>query len=80
MGNRARTFEVSGKLGCPTAVGHELPLWIESSYASDVLLSPSSASVVNNAYLGLIRQSQRGFEMDYCVQLAFDCRISGLSS
>ena len=28
--------------------------------------------VVNNAYLGLIRQSQRGFDMDYCVQLAFD--------
>ncbi|MCK9988343.1 MAG: tartronate-semialdehyde synthase [Azoarcus sp.] len=28
--------------------------------------------VVNNAYLGLIRQSQRGFEMDYCVQLAFE--------
>jgi len=28
--------------------------------------------VVNNSYLGLIRQSQRGFEMDYCVQLSFD--------
>jgi len=28
--------------------------------------------VVNNSYLGLIRQSQRGFSMDYCVQLAFD--------
>ncbi len=28
--------------------------------------------VVNNAYLGLIRQSQRGFDMDYCVQLAFE--------
>jgi tartronate-semialdehyde synthase len=28
--------------------------------------------VVNNSYLGLIRQSQRGFGMDYCVQLAFD--------
>jgi len=28
--------------------------------------------VVNNSYLGLIRQSQRGFEMDYCVQLGFD--------
>ncbi|HEY1515518.1 MAG TPA: glyoxylate carboligase, partial [Solirubrobacteraceae bacterium] len=28
--------------------------------------------VVNNAYLGLIRQSQRGFEMDYCVQLSFE--------
>ncbi len=28
--------------------------------------------VVNNSYLGLIRQSQRGFNMDYCVSLAFD--------
>src|SRR5271170_3205156 len=28
--------------------------------------------LVNNSYLGLIRQSQRGFKMDYCVQLAFD--------
>ena len=27
---------------------------------------------MNNAYLGLIRQSQRGFEMDYHVQLSFD--------
>lgn len=28
--------------------------------------------LVNNSYLGLIRQSQRGFAMDYCVQLAFE--------
>ncbi len=28
--------------------------------------------LVNNSYLGLIRQSQRGFEMDYCVQLAYE--------
>ncbi|MDQ6874227.1 MAG: glyoxylate carboligase [Actinomycetota bacterium] len=28
--------------------------------------------VVNNSYLGLIRQAQRLFDMDYCVQLAFD--------
>jgi len=28
--------------------------------------------LVNNSYLGLIRQSQRGFNMDYCVQLAFE--------
>jgi tartronate-semialdehyde synthase len=28
--------------------------------------------VVNNSYLGLIRQSQRGFSMDYCVQLGFE--------
>ncbi|WP_413336431.1 glyoxylate carboligase [Brevibacterium sp. GP-SGM9] len=28
--------------------------------------------VVNNSYLGLIRQSQRGFDMDYQVSLAFE--------
>ena len=28
--------------------------------------------VVNNSYLGLIRQSQRGFQMDFEVSLAFD--------
>ncbi|MCP4328889.1 MAG: glyoxylate carboligase [Alphaproteobacteria bacterium] len=28
--------------------------------------------VVNNSYLGLIRQAQRGFEMDYNVQLSFE--------
>ncbi len=28
--------------------------------------------VVNNSYLGLIRQSQRAFSMDYCVQLGFE--------
>ena len=28
--------------------------------------------LLNNAYLGLIRQAQRNFDMDYCVSLAFD--------
>lgn len=28
--------------------------------------------LLNNAYLGLIRQSQRAFEIDYCVQLSFE--------
>ncbi|WP_031464918.1 glyoxylate carboligase [Sciscionella sediminilitoris] len=28
--------------------------------------------VVNNSYLGLIRQAQRGFDMDYCVQLSYE--------
>jgi len=28
--------------------------------------------LVNNSYLGLIRQAQRAFSIDYCVQLAFD--------
>jgi tartronate-semialdehyde synthase len=33
---------------------------------------PLVVVLVNNSYLGLIRQSQRGFDMDYCVQLSFD--------
>ena len=33
--------------------------------------------LVNNAYLGLIRQAQRGFDMDYCVQLAFEHQRTG---
>src|ERR1700693_5619761 len=28
--------------------------------------------VVNNSYLGLIRQAQRGFNMDFCVDLSFE--------
>ena len=28
--------------------------------------------LVNNSYLGLIRQAQRNFDMDYCVELSFD--------
>ncbi|WP_375739146.1 glyoxylate carboligase [Pseudomonas boanensis] len=28
--------------------------------------------LVNNSYLGLIRQAQRGFEIDFCVQLSFE--------
>lgn len=28
--------------------------------------------LVNNSYLGLIRQAQRAFDMDYCVRLGFD--------
>lgn len=30
--------------------------------------------LVNNSYLGLIRQAQRNFDMDYCVQLGFENR------
>jgi tartronate-semialdehyde synthase len=33
---------------------------------------PMVLVLVNNSYLGLIRQSQRNFDMDFCVQLAFD--------
>jgi tartronate-semialdehyde synthase len=33
---------------------------------------PYLTVLVNNSYLGLIRQAQRGFQMDFCVQLSFD--------
>ncbi len=36
--------------------------------------------VVNNSYLGLIRQAQMNFDMDYCVQLAFENINSPASS
>ena len=29
-------------------------------------------SDLQNSYLGLIRQAQRNFDMDFCVQLAFE--------
>ena len=32
--------------------------------------------LVNNSYLGLIRQSQRGFDMDFCVHWASKTRMS----
>ena len=43
-----------------------------SSRSGPSSTSPTSTSLVNNAYLGLIRQAQRGFDMDFCVQLSFD--------
>jgi tartronate-semialdehyde synthase len=33
---------------------------------------PYLQCLVNNSYLGLIRQAQRGFKMDYAVQLSFE--------
>ncbi|HYE40816.1 MAG TPA: glyoxylate carboligase [Ramlibacter sp.] len=33
--------------------------------------------LVNNSYLGLIRQAQRNFDMDFCVQLAFENQNMG---
>src|SRR3546814_13050621 len=43
-----------------------------SDWSSDVCSSDLIHVVVNNAYLGLIRQAQRGFDMDYNVQLSFE--------
>jgi tartronate-semialdehyde synthase len=51
---------------------YDFQFMIEELAAGAQFKLPYIHVVVNNAYLGLIRQAQRGFEMDYCVQLSFD--------
>src|SRR5689334_2096863 len=51
---------------------YDFQFLLEEMAVGAQFLLPYIHVVVNNSYLGLIRQSQRGFEMDYCVQLAFD--------
>lgn len=51
---------------------YDFQFMIEELAAAAQFNKPYIHVVVNNAYLGLIRQSQRMFEMDYCVQLAFE--------
>ncbi|MGN6754472.1 MAG: glyoxylate carboligase [Intrasporangium sp.] len=69
-------------LGVATAVPDSTVVALSGDYDFQFLIEelavgaqfriPYIHVVVNNAYLGLIRQSQRGFEMDYHVQLSFD--------
>jgi tartronate-semialdehyde synthase len=69
-------------LGVATAVPESTVVALSGDYDFQFLIEelavgaqfkiPYVHVVVNNAYLGLIRQSQRGFEMDYHVQLSFD--------
>ncbi|NYI80754.1 glyoxylate carboligase [Nocardioides panzhihuensis] len=69
-------------LGVATAVPDDQVVALSGDYDFQFLIEelavgaqfniPYIHVVVNNSYLGLIRQAQRGFEMDYCVQLAFD--------
>jgi tartronate-semialdehyde synthase len=69
-------------LGVVTAVPDESVVALSGDYDFQFMIEelavgaqfnlPYIHVVVNNAYLGLIRQSQRGFDMDYCVQLSFD--------
>ena len=69
-------------LGVATAVAESTVVALSGDYDFQFLIEelavgaqfkiPYIHVVVNNAYLGLIRQSQRGFEMDYHVQLSFD--------
>ncbi|WP_206952357.1 glyoxylate carboligase [Trinickia acidisoli] len=51
---------------------YDFQFMIEELAAGAQFKLPYVHVVVNNSYLGLIRQAQRGFDMDYCVQLAFD--------
>ncbi|MBV8092836.1 MAG: glyoxylate carboligase [Acetobacteraceae bacterium] len=51
---------------------YDFQFMIEELAAGAQFNLPYIHVVVNNSYLGLIRQSQRGFNMDYCVQLSFD--------
>ncbi|MFN0193413.1 MAG: glyoxylate carboligase [Aestuariivirga sp.] len=51
---------------------YDFQFLIEELAAGAQFKVPYIHVVVNNSYLGLIRQSQRGFNMDYCVQLSFE--------
>ncbi|MCC8401686.1 glyoxylate carboligase [Paraburkholderia sp. MMS20-SJTN17] len=51
---------------------YDFQFMIEELAAGAQFKLPYVHVVVNNAYLGLIRQAQRAFEMDYCVQLGFE--------
>ena len=50
---------------------YDFQFMVEELAAAAQFKVPYIHVLVNNAYLGLIRQSQRGFTMDYCVQLSF---------
>ncbi|MDN6299940.1 MAG: glyoxylate carboligase [Arthrobacter sp.] len=66
---------VRGKPGKPVAAlsgDYDFQFMIEELAVGAQFKLPYIHVVVNNSYLGLIRQSQRGFEMDYHVSLAFD--------
>lgn len=51
---------------------YDFQFLIEELAAGAQFRLPYVHVLVNNSYLGLIRQSQRGFDMDYCVQLGFE--------
>ena len=51
---------------------YDFQLMVEELAAGAQFKLPYIHVLVNNSYLGLIRQAQRGFDMDYCVQLSFE--------
>ncbi len=75
-------WTVPAALGVATADPDSLVVALSGDYDFQFMLEelavgaqfsiPYIHVLVNNAYLGLIRQSQRAFDMDYCVQLSFE--------
>ena len=75
-------WEVSACTGAKLANPDRLVVGIVGDYSLQFLIEelavaaqykiPFILVVLNNAYLGLIRQGQRGFNMDYEVQLGFE--------
>jgi len=51
---------------------YDFQFMIEELAAGAQFNLPYVHVVVNNSYLGLIRQAQRAFDMDFCVQLGFE--------
>jgi tartronate-semialdehyde synthase len=51
---------------------YDFQFMIEELAAGAQFRLPYLHVVVNNSYLGLIRQAQRNFDMDFCVQLSFE--------
>ncbi|WP_042382917.1 glyoxylate carboligase [Streptacidiphilus melanogenes] len=75
-------WTVPAALGVATAVPDETVVALSGDYDFQFMIEELAVGaqfnigyvhvVVNNAYLGLIRQAQRAFDMDFCVQLSFD--------
>ncbi len=51
---------------------YDFKFWIEGLAVGAQFNLPYVHVVVNNSYLGLIRQGQRNYNMDFNEQLAFD--------
>jgi tartronate-semialdehyde synthase len=51
---------------------YDFQFLVEELAAGAQFRLPYVQVLVNNSYLGLIRQAQRNFDMDYCVQLGFE--------
>jgi tartronate-semialdehyde synthase len=75
-------WTVPAALGVATAVPDDTVVALSGDYDFQFMLEelavgaqfsiPYIHVLVNNAYLGLIRQAQRAFDMDYHVQLSFE--------